>query len=122
VKIQTSFICLQTKFFSPLFANVHEHWLNIIVFPLLQTQIQDLARRLLKMRHLPRLLSPHDHKRKSGQRGLIRIHSGQMWIASLFCCARGVGDGVGLNESCEEVNSFLHFIDFELFAEMKEQN
>jgi hypothetical protein len=33
----------------------------------------------------------------------------------------GVEQGVGLDESCEPVNFFLHCIDSELIAKMKEQ-
>jgi hypothetical protein len=56
----------QTKFSSPLFANMCEQWFKIILFTLFQTQIQDHSVKLLKM-HPVHLLPPHNHEREPGQ-------------------------------------------------------
>jgi hypothetical protein len=40
---------------------------------------------------------------------------------AVYTGPHGVEKGVGLDESCEPLDSFLHFIDSKLIAKMKEQ-
>jgi hypothetical protein len=40
---------------------------------------------------------------------------------AVYSDPHGVEQGVGLDESCEPLDFFLHFIDSELIAKMKEQ-
>jgi hypothetical protein len=102
-----------------------EQWFKISLFTLFQTKIQDNSIKLFKMRHPVHLLPPHNHEKEPGRHTLANdiewTNVDHIPDIAVYTGPHGMEQEVGLDELCEPLDLFLHFIDSELIAKVKQQ-